>query len=109
MKTPQPVLPYPKAKIKKSIDIYKHSATPIAKMDICKSTNNDPESFIEFNASINISEMKIENVTQDQNNFDEIPMEGNETSDKIAATEIEKTVVDKSNEVPESPNSLKVS
>ena len=69
----------PKAKIKKTIDIYKHSATPITKMDICKSTN-DPESFIEFNASINISEMKIENISQDQNNFDEILQKGNETS-----------------------------
>ena len=76
-------------------------------MDICKSVNN-PESFIEFNASINISEMKIENVTQDQNNFDEILKQENETSNKMAATEIEK-IVDKSNEVHESPNSLKVS
>ena len=98
----------PKAKIKKITDIYKHSATPITKMDICKSTN-DPESFLEFNASINISEMKIENVTQDQNNFDEILKQENETSNKMAATEIEKTVVDKPNEVHESSNSLKVS
>ena len=96
----------PKAKIKKIIDI--HSATPIARMDICKSINN-PESFIEFNGSINISEMKIENVSQDQNNFDEILKKGDETSNKMAATEIEKTVVDKPNEVHESSNSLKVS
>ena len=98
----------PKAKIKKITDIYKHSATPITKMDICKSTN-DPESFLVFNASINISEMKIENVSQDQNNFDEILKKGDETSNKMAATEIEKTVVDKPNEVHESSNSLKVS